>query len=180
MLGFRFKRSLFTCMAAGILLVSSLSGCGQKNSQELEQYKEGMTSFYDKLSYYDKAINGIDPSSEVAKQQLLGYLDEINENYKAMADTKVPEEFSGIADIAVEASDYMQMANECYHYAYDGAYDEENEALAFQYYGRANSRAMVILQVLHGQVPEGAGITVTTQEPGDFATIGDGDTQAEE
>ena len=40
----------------------------------------------------------------------------------------------GISDIAVEAADYMQMANECYHLAYDGTFDEDNEYLASQYY----------------------------------------------
>ena len=36
----------------------------------------------------------------------------MNEAYKAMGDLEVPNEFSGIAEIASEAKDYMQMANE--------------------------------------------------------------------
>ena len=179
MLVFGYRKKFFTGVAACMSVAMLLVGCGSRSSSELEEYKSSMTEFYDKLSYYDRAINGIDASSDNAKQQLLGYLDEMNETYKTMAATSIPEEFSGISDIAVEASDYMQMANECYHFAYDGDYDEENEFLAYQYYGRANSRAMVMLQVLHGQVPEGEGITVTTQEPGEFTPIGENETEEE-
>ncbi|MBQ3795000.1 MAG: hypothetical protein II842_01735 [Butyrivibrio sp.] len=167
-----FKRLLISTVAAfcGIALCC---GCGNKLDEGLENYKESMTEFYNKLSYYDASMNGIDASSEDAKLQLLGYLDEMNDTYKTMAALTIPEEFDGISDIAVEAADYMQMANECYHLAYDGAFDEDNEYLASQYYQRANSRARVMLQVLHGEVPTGEGVTVTTVEAGQFDTIGD-------
>ena len=92
-----------------------------------------------------------------------------------MAAVEIPEEFDSISEIAVEAADYMQMANETYHEAYDGDFDEDQEMLAAQYYQRANSRVMVMLQVLHGEVPSGEGVTVTTIEAGEFATIGETD-----
>ena len=72
-----------------------------------------------------------------------------------MASTEIPDEFSGISDIAVEAADYMDQANEFYHQAYDGDFDSDSEMLASQYYQRANDRVLIMLQVLHGQVPEG-------------------------
>ena len=84
----------------------------------------------------------------------------MNVTYKTMAETPVPEEFSGIADISVEAADYMQKANEFYHMAYDNDFDSDSEMLASQYYERANNRAMVILQVLHGEVPSVEGVSV--------------------
>ncbi len=169
----RIKRIITTGMAF-TMMAFIFCGCGKKTDMELSSYRDSMNEFYNKLSYYDASINGIDPDSEDAKVQLLGYLDEMNENYKTMAALKIPEEFDGISDIAVEAADYMQMADECYHLAYDGAFDEDNEQLAGQYYQRANSRVMVMLQVLHGEVPTGDGVTVTTEEPGQFNTIGDG------
>lgn len=161
---------LCICLTTGL----ALTGCGKKTSEELDAYRDKMTSFYDMLSYLNKSINSIDPDSETAKEELLGYLDEMNEAYESMAACPVPEEFSGIADIAVEAADYMQKADEYYHMAYDDSFDENSESLASQYYDRANSRAMVILQVLHGEVPSGDGVVVTTQEPGQFSTISDG------
>ena len=155
-----------------ILLISVLmTGCGQKNNEQLMAYKESMDAFYNKLAYYDSSINGINAEDENAKNQLLQYMDEMNETYQEMAALEIPEEFSGISEIAVEAADYMQMANDAYHQAYDGEFNEDYEQLAGQYYGRANSRVQVMLQVLHGEVPSGEGITVTTEEAYQFSTI---------
>ncbi len=168
------KKSLFKGTALfGAICISAagLCGCGKKADPELEAYKESMSQFYDRLSYYDSSINGIDPESEGAKNELLGYLDQMNESYKTMAAAPIPEEFSGISDIALEAADYMEQANEFYHQAYDGEFDEDSESLASQYYERANNRVLVMLQVLHGEVPEGEGISVETQSTYEISTI---------
>ncbi len=164
------KRVLFG-LSIVICSLCVLAGCGKKADPELDEYKKSMTEFYDSLTYYDKAINSIDPNSEEAEEQLLGYLDDMNEAYGAMAKATIPEAFSGISDIAVEAADYMQKADEFYHQAYDGEFDENSEMLAAQYYQRANSRAIVMLQVLHGEVPEGEGVSVETQSTDEFSTI---------
>lgn len=170
-----FKGNFFIrlvyCWVTVFFIMITVSGCGKEDA-ELKSYKESMASFYDKLSYYNSSINAIDPNSDSAKSELLGYLDEMNEEYKKMAELKIPAEFAGISDIAVEAADYMAMADEYYHYAYDNEYDETNEQLASQYYQRANSRALIILQVLHGEDPSGEGVTVTTEEAYQFSTIG--------
>ena len=168
------KKSLFKGTALfGALFICAVSftGCGKKADPALEEYKESMTQFYDRLSYYDSSINAIDPESEGAKNELLDYLDQMNESYKTMAAVDIPEEFSGISDIAKEAADYMEQANEFYHQAYDGEFDEDSESLASQYYERANNRVLVMLQVLHGEVPEGEGISVETKSTYEISTI---------
>lgn len=167
------------CMSL-FMLLTIMTGCGMKEDSALSAYKTSMSEFYDKLAEYDSSINGINPDSDSAKEELLGYLDEMNESYKAMGDLKIPNEFSGIADIASEAKDYMQMANECYHKAYDGEFDEESLSLADQYYQRANKRAFIMLQVLHGEDPTDEGVSVTTEDAYKFATIGDDEETAEE
>jgi hypothetical protein len=170
MLGNKWVKKFCTGVVYTTLCVSLCfaSGCGKSAAEDgLETYKASMTEFYDKLAYYDQSINGIDPNSENAKSQLLAYLDEMNESYKTMAELEIPEEFDGISEIAVEAADYMQMADEFYHLAYDGVFDEDNEQLAAQYYQRANSRVQGMLTVLHGEIPEGEGITVTTENSED-------------
>ena len=148
-----------------------LYGCGQKTDPELEAYKESMTSFYADLSSYNNSINTIDPDSETAKDELLDNIDRMTQTYKEMALVEVPEEFSGIADLADEAAEYMEKAQEFYHEAYDNEFDEDSEMLASEYYERANNRAMVMLQVLHGEVPEGEGITVETESTYEISTI---------
>lgn len=178
MINTSFKRFTGTLLVA-MISVFCLAGCGKKNSAQLSSYQESISNFYDKLSYYDNAINSIDPNSETAKTELLGYLDGMNEEYKAMAELTIPAEFAGISDIAVEAADYMAMADEYYHYAYDNEFDESSEQLASQYYQRANNRVLIMLQVLHGEDPTGDGVTVTPEEAQQFSTIG-GDTSTEE
>ena len=170
---YRFKAII---LSAG-LLMTAITGCGKKDNPELEAYKESMTEFYDTLSYYDNSINSIDPESDGAKFELLAFLDEINEAYSEMAAIPVPDEFSGIAEISGEAADYMQKANEFYHMAYDNEFDDESEQLASQYYERANNRVAVMLQVLHGEIPEGEGITVETESTYEIETIPTEDTE---
>ena len=167
----KVMRGGFLRLLIVMCLCFTVTGCGNKNSKALDEYKTSMTEFYDELARLDEAINKIDPTSETAKIELLGYLDEMNQAYQSMSVIAIPDEFSGIADIAREAAEYMQMANEFYHNAYDGDFSEEDESLASQYYERANNRAQVILQVLHGEVPEGEGVSVETQSTYEFSTI---------
>lgn len=154
-----------------VCMLFLLTACGKQTDPELEAYKESMTAFYDRLTYFDAAINAINPEAEDAKNQLLGYMDEMNADYQTMAALKIPDAFSGISDIAVEAADYMQKADDTYHLAYDNEFDEDSEILATQYYQRANSRVLVMLQVLHGEVPEGDNVTVETESTYEISTI---------
>ncbi len=165
----KFFRKSF-CLGLVFVFIIMAVGCGKKNDK-LEAYKTEMSEFYDKLSQLGDSIDAIDPNSEGSKEELLGYLDEMNDIYQKMGQCEVPDEFSGVSEITVEAAEYMQKANECYHLAYDGEFDEENEQLASQYYERANNRAMVILQVLHGEVPSGEGVSVTTEDAYQLSTI---------
>ena len=165
------NKRLNVCGTIIVLVGLLVTGCGKKEDPNLEAYRESMTTFYNDLNRYDNEINALDPDDEAAKIQLLDLLDQMNLTYKTMAETPVPDEFSGIADISLEAADYMQKADEFYHMAYDNEFDSDSEMLAQQYYERANSRASVILQVLHGEVPEGEGISVETQSTYEFSTI---------
>ncbi len=174
------KKSFVGIFVVCVLGVSLLAGCGHKADPELDEYKQKMTEFYDSLGRYDSDINAIDPQAEDAGAVLLGYIDEMNESYGKMAEAHIPDAFSGISDIALEAADYMQKADEFYHQAYDGEFDENSEMLASQYYQRANARAMVILQVLHGEVPEGEGISVETRSTYEFSTVDSDNEEADE
>lgn len=174
------RHTKYLCKIMAIALLAIIvTGCGKQADPALESYKDSMTLFYSKLSEYDSSINSIDPDSETAGDELLVVLDEMNETYKNMAAIEIPDEFSGISDIALEAADYMNKANEFYHQAYDGDFDSDSEMLASQYYQRANDRVLIMLQVLHGQVPEGEGITVETESTYEISTIDDESTDGE-
>ena len=71
------KRKVLFGLTIVMCSLCLFTGCGKKADPELDEYKKSMTEFYDSLTYYDKAINAIDPESEDAGEVLLGYLDEI-------------------------------------------------------------------------------------------------------
>ena len=66
------------CMSF-FMVLTIMTGCGKKGDSALSAYKASMSEFYDKLAQYDSSINSINPDSDSAKEELLGYLDEMNE-----------------------------------------------------------------------------------------------------
>ena len=154
-----------------------LTGCGSKSS-DLETYKTNMNAFFDAVSGYNDAINEIDPNSETATQDLLADLDGMNAEFQKMASYQIPDEFSSLGDLATESASYMDQAVAAYHQAYDGTYNKDSADLAVQYYERANNRVQYMIMILHGEVPSGEGITVTTQDTYNFTTIPDEDSQS--
>ena len=58
----------------------------------------------------------------------------------------------------------MKEAVALFHTAYDGeTYDEGSEQAALEYYNRTNIRIQYIITILHGEIPEGEGVTYTEE-----------------
>ena len=115
-------------------LVFLLAGCGGA-SQELTDYKDNM--------------------AEDAEETLLHNLDNMERAFTEMAAYEIPEEFMTLGDLPVEAADYMSQAVAKYHEAYDNEYDAAAEEEAGAMYERANRRLQYIIDILHGEIPEG-------------------------
>lgn len=136
-----------------ILLAFLFTGCGK--DPELTKFKKDMNSFCDKLVQLDQSINSIDPQSISATVELLGYLDELDEQFKILASMSVPNEFSYLDTYMDEASTYMSEAVKSYHEAYsNNSYNEYTAAYAYENYARAYKRVQYIISVLHGEFPE--------------------------
>ncbi len=150
-------------MAALVFLCTvMLSGCGK--DEKLEQYREDMTTFFEHMAAYNDGMNAIDTSSGDAVAQLLGYLDQVRDEITWMAGLEVPDQFSAADSLADEADENMQQAVELYHRAYEGAvFDEAVAQAAREYYDRANVRIQYIITILHGEIPEGEGVTYTEE-----------------
>jgi len=158
------KRSIIKTIVISLILTSFLlSGCG-KSTSELDTYKSNMENFFTTISDLNTKINSIDATSSNANSELLGYLDEMNEAFQTMASYEIPEEFTSIESLASESAEYMEKAVSTYHLAYDNEYDEASESLAIQYYQRANSRVQYMIQIFHGEVPSGEGVSVVTED----------------
>ncbi len=139
---------------AALLLTSSVfaAGCGENEAAaELEIYKSNLTTFFENISYLDSQLNALDPNSESSREELLGYLDQINEQFAALAALDVPEQFTNVKELAAGASENMNHAVEYYKEAYtEEAFNENYAVAANEYYSRANERLVYILQFLHG------------------------------
>ena len=139
-----------------------LVGCGK--NQALEQYQEDMTTFFEQISMYNDGMNSIDASAEDATNRILDYLDKVEEEIAWMAQLEVPSQFSAVEDLADEADENMKQAVALYHQAYEGdIFDEAVAQAAKEYYDRANIRIQYIITILHGEIPEGEGVTYTEE-----------------
>ena len=145
-----------------LLCMVIFSGCGKEEA--LDEYQADMTTFFEHIVAYNDGMNSIDASSEDAVGQLLAYLDQLRDEITWMAELEAPEQFSAAESLADEADENMKQAVELYHRAYEGEFfDEALAQAAREYYDRANIRIQYILTILHGEIPEGEGVTYTEE-----------------
>lgn len=155
-------RSLFVIYLLFICMLC-LTGCGK--DEALETYKADMETFFSNISEINDNMNSIDVSEDGYVAQILEYLDELDEEVAWMAELEVPEEFSAVESLADEASENMAQAVSYYHVAYEGEeYDANMEEAAHEYYYRANTIIQYIITILHGEIPEGEGVTYTQED----------------
>lgn len=149
----------FLLLFAVLVIAISATGCGE--DPKLEKFRNDMDSFCQDISEIDTNINNIDASSESARDELLGYLDQLDQSFKVLADMSVPEEFSYIEELADEASSYMTTAVASYHEAYsNNSYNEYTAEYARENYERACKRVTVMIKLLHGEKISDADVTV--------------------
>lgn len=154
------KQSVILCIV--LLCGLFLTACGEDES--LTAYQEDMNTFFEHIAAYNDGMNSINASDEDAVDQLLTYLDQLQAEFTWMAELTVPERFSAVDSLADEADENMQQAVALYHRAYEAeTFDEGVAQAAREYYDRANVRIQYIVMILHGEIPEGEGITYTEE-----------------
>lgn len=150
-------------LGAAVICGFLLTGCGE--DEALLAYQEDMSTFFENAAAYNDNMNAIDPNSEDAVSQLLSYLDGLQNEITWMAQLEVPEQFSAAESLADEADENMKEAVALFHQAYEGeTYDEALGQAALEYYERTNVRIQYIITILHGEIPEGEGVTYTEEE----------------
>lgn len=139
-----------------------LTACGE--DETLTAYQDDMNTFFEHIASYNDGMNAINTSDADAKEQLLSYLDQLQAEITWMAGLTVPDRFSAVDSLADEADENMQQAVSLYHRAYESEiFDEGAAQAAREYYDRANIRIQYIIMILHGEIPEGEGITYTEE-----------------
>lgn len=152
-----------------VLLMMTLAliqtGCGK--DKKLETFKEDMNNFSAAVLEKGGQIDSIDVNSEDAVNEFLSLLDEINAEFTSLGNLEVPKQFENVEDLADDAASYMNEAVTLYHEAFESdVYDEDVELAARENYTRAMKRVSYIADILRGEIPEDANITIIT-EPDD-------------
>lgn len=146
----------------GLLLVILLTACGQ--DETLTAYQADMNTFFERAGEYNDKMNAIDQNSDTKVTELLGYLDAFAEDIEWMAGLEVPDQFSAVESLADEADENMKQAVSLFHTAYEGeSFDGPSYEAALEYYDRTNVRLQYIITILHGEIPEGEGVTYTEE-----------------
>ena len=153
------RKTLLLLLAVLLLSVAS-TGCGEKNP-EINQFIDAIDSFCSDVAAIDAGINQIDAQSESARDELLLYLDQLDQAFQTFASIPVPADYSYMEELADEASTYMTTAVSAYHAAFgESSYNEYTAEYARQNYERAYKRVTVILKLLHGEDISDEGATI--------------------
>ena len=146
-------RKQFLVALSVLVITLFMTGCGE--DPELARFKVNFENFCINLSSLDTAINQIDAQSENASKQLISYINQMDEQFKALAALDFPAEFDYLQELAKEASKYMSEAADSYTKAYaNNTFDESMNDYAYKNYKRAYKRIQLILIYLHGEEPQ--------------------------
>lgn len=156
------KNRLFLLLQLLVLLCLS-AGCGK--DPKLTKFQNDIDSFCNEVAQIDANINNIDAQSETAKDELLTYLDQLDQAFKVFAEISAPAEYAYVEGLADEASSYMTTAVQSYHEAFgNGSYNEYTAEYAKENYERAYKRVTVVLQLLHGEDITDADVSIEQAE----------------
>ncbi len=157
-------RKALLLLLTALLLSVTFAGCGEKNP-EINQFIDAIDAFCSEVAAIDASINQIDAQSESAKDELLLYLDQLEQTFQNFASIPVPADYSYMEELADEASSYMTTAVSAYHEAFgENSYNEYTAEYARQNYERAYKRVTVILKLLHGEDISDEGATIESVE----------------
>lgn len=136
------------------VLASCLMLTGCREDPELTRFKNDFENFCVNVSTLDTSINNIDADSDTATDELLDYINQMEDEFENLAAIDFPEEFDYLEELADQASEYMTEAASSYQKAFSGEYQENLGDYAYKNYKRAYKRIQIILIYLHGEEPQ--------------------------
>jgi len=156
------KRKLFL-LTALLVCIMAFSACS--TDPQKEAFEKDFSQFCTNVSNIDQSISAIDSTSPTASSDLMIQLDSLNNEFNQMSALSFPEEYDYLVDLATEAGEFMNLAVENYHAAFDGEfYDADAAAIADQYYDRAYKRVQYMITFMKGEVPESSEISYQTSD----------------
>ena len=146
-----------------LLCMLMLFGCGKSSGKEA--FEADFMEFCDKVAEIDANIKAINPDDENAPAELLSSLDTLGELFTNMSSMKFPKEYDYLVTLAEESGQFMNLAVENYHAAFEAeVYDEESASLANEYYARAYKRLKYMITFMQGEIPDSDEIKYTNAD----------------
>lgn len=148
------KKFIFLALILSFSL--NLSSCGQ-NTEEILTFQTELNEVLLDMESLHTELNTLDVSNENAANIALDYLSELKADFDKLAAIEVTDEdHAYITGLAAEGADYMSQAYDLFCTAYSGdTFDEATADLAYQHLERATTRIRVIVNMLHGEIPDG-------------------------
>ena len=150
------KRFVIVILMCALLL----TGCGKgEKAEQMEKYHSEVSGFFERLENYNQSFAAIDPAGETASQEALQIIDAMTEDLNTVAQLEAPEEFSNAQDMLKEAAGRMNAAQQDFHSAFDGEYQQQSFEKAYSEYSSANEYIGYAVTFYHGEIPEGFVLT---------------------
>lgn len=150
------KRKLSLLMV-GAMTAAMLTSCG--NHSETTAFINEIDDFCTTIAEINTSINNIDAEADSATLELLGYLENLDNEFKEFAELDFPEDYDYLENLADEAGEYMTEAVNSYNAAYSDGYDADMGEYAKENYSRAYKRIQVIITFLNGDEPQDVAVT---------------------
>lgn len=151
-------------ISAFILITCVLfTGCSSKNTDDIVEFQTKINTVVTKMEAINDDINNITVSSPDAPKEVLSSLSELNDAFQTLAEIEITDEnFEYLESLADEGAEYMAQAYGFFKEAYTAeVFDPDSAELAYQYLERASKRARIMIELLHGEMPDG--VTITTE-----------------
>lgn len=147
-----------------VTISACLFGCGSSSDaeKELADFSSKISDFTEYIKEVDTQINSLNVTDKASIDDLLTILDDMDGEFKKLAEIDAPQQYQDVENLADEASENMSLAVSCYHSFFENeAFSEEDAANAYEYYSRAMKRVKYIGYMLTGgEIPEDENVTI--------------------
>ena len=116
----KFKKAI--ALLGAIAVSASLVGCG--NKADYNSYKEEVKNLYNNIVSADAVINSIDVDSPNSKEEFFNSISKLKTALGEFKEIDAPKEFDDCEYLSGEAYKYLETAEENFHAALDGEYDD--------------------------------------------------------
>ena len=119
------NKKILSIISVVFICMLMLFGCGKDSKKEA--FEADFMEFCDKVAEIDANIKAINPDDENAPTELLSSLDTLGDLFSKMSTMKFPQEYDYLVTLAEESGQFMNLAVENYHTAFESeVYDEES------------------------------------------------------